>query len=136
ASGDEHYISTLDVKLKFGRNFSVDIPGDVSRVILNETAVEQIGWELNESVLGKKIELPGSDIRFEVIGVVEDYHYWTLGNPIEPMAIFHLKNQQLFGGGDKKYLVARIGGQSAEEWKKTIAGLNSLWKEKAGQFPF
>jgi putative ABC transport system permease protein len=136
ASGDENYIPTLGVKLKFGRNFSIQTPGDESRVILNEKAVKQIGWDLNESVIGKKIELPGSEIRFEVIGVVQDYNYWTLGNPIEPMAIFHLKNDQLFGGGGKKYLVARVASQSAEGWNKTVSGLSTLWKTKAGDFPF
>ena len=135
-SADENYIPTLNIKLKFGRNFSKDIPGDESRVILNETAVNQIGWDLNESVIGKKIQLPGSEIRFEVVGVLEDYHYWTLGNPIEPMGLFHLKNKQLFGGGDKKYLIARIDSRTSEAWNKTIAGLSSVWKQKAGDFPF
>ena len=136
ASGDENYIPTLGVKLKYGRNFSAQTPGDENRVILNEKAVEQIGWDLNESVIGKKIELPGSDVRFEVIGVVRDYNYWTLGSPIEPMGIFHLKNDQLFGVGTKKYLVARVASQTAAEWKKTVAGLSILWKKKAGDFPF
>ena len=136
ASGDENYIPTLGVKLKYGRNFSAQTPGDENRVILNEKAVEQIGWDLNESVIGKKIELPGSNIRFEVIGVVRDYNYWTLGSPIEPMGIFHLKNDQLFGVGTKKYLVARVASPTADDRKKTISGLNSVWKEKAGEFPF
>lgn len=135
-SADENYIPTLNIKLKFGRNFSKDIPGDESRVILNEKAVAQIGWDLNESVIGKKIQLPGSEIRFEVVGVLKDYHYWTLGNPIEPMGLFHLKNKQLFGGGNKKYLIARIDSRTSEAWNKTIARLSSVWKQKAGDFPF
>jgi putative ABC transport system permease protein len=135
-SADENYIPTLKVRLSIGRNFSKEKPGDESRVILNETAVAQIGWKLDESVIGKKIQLPGSDIFFEVIGVVKDYNYWTLGNPIEPMAIFHLKNDQLFGGGAKQYLVARIDGKTADGWKNTVAQLEALYKQKAGDFPF
>ncbi len=135
-SADENYIPTLKVTLAFGRNFSKETPADVSRVILNETAVAQIGWALDESVIGKKIQLPGSDIFFEVIGVVKDYNYWTLGNPIEPMAIFHLKNDQLFGGGTKQYLVARIDGKTAQGWENTITQLEGLYKKKAGDFPF
>lgn len=135
-SADENYIPTLKVTLAFGRNFSKETPADASRVILNETAVAQIGWALDESVIGKKIQLPGSDIFFEVIGVVKDYNYWTLGNPIEPMAIFHLKNDQLFGGGTKQYLVARIDGKTAQGWENTITQLEGLYKKKAGDFPF
>jgi putative ABC transport system permease protein len=80
-TADERYLSTLGVKLKYGRNFLVNTPGDVNRVILNEAAVKRIGWDLNESAIGKKIEYPGGEVRFEVIGVVEDYHYWSLGTP-------------------------------------------------------
>ncbi|MFM8912701.1 MAG: ABC transporter permease [Flammeovirgaceae bacterium] len=135
-SADENYIPTLGIKIKYGRNFSISTPGDESRVILNEKAVKQIGWRLDESVIGKKIQIPGSEIRFEVIGVVQDYNYWTLGSPIEPMGIFHLKNEQLFGVGAKRYLVTKVANQTANDWKVAIAGLNSVWKEKAGDFPF
>jgi putative ABC transport system permease protein len=135
-SADERYLPTLSIKLKYGRNFSQSTPGDESRVILNEAAIRKIGWDLNESVIGKKIESPGGEVRFEVIGVVEDYHYWSLGNPIEPMAIFHIKNKELFGTGDKQYVVLRVNGQNSEAWKKTIASLQVLWKEKAGDVAF
>ncbi|MFM9839383.1 MAG: ABC transporter permease, partial [Cyclobacteriaceae bacterium] len=135
-SADEQYLSTLNIKLKYGRNFSLSTPGDNDRVILNEAAIKKIGWDMNESVIGKKIESPGGEVRFEVIGVVEDYHYLSLGNPIEPMAIFHIKNKNLFGTGDKQYVVLRIEGQTSAAWEKTIASLNTLWKEKAGDVAF
>ncbi|MFM8833432.1 MAG: FtsX-like permease family protein, partial [Cytophagales bacterium] len=135
-SGDERYLTTLGIKLKYGRNFSLGTPGDHNRVILNETAIKKIGWEVNESVVGKKIESPGGEVRFEVIGVVEDYHYWSLGNPIEPMGIFHIKNTNVFGMGDKQYVVLRMEGQNRTAWKKSLASLAALWKEKAGDVAF
>jgi putative ABC transport system permease protein len=135
-TADEKYLATLKIKLKYGRNFSLNTPGDENRVILNEAAIKKIGWDLNESVIGKKIEVPGGEVRFEVIGVVEDYHYWSLGNPIEPMGIFHIKNKDLFGTGDKQYVVLRVNGQNSEAWKKTIASLQTLWKEKVGDVAF
>ncbi len=135
-TSDEQYISTLGIKLKYGRDFSLSTPGDHNRVILNEAAVKKIGWSLNEKVIGKKIEIPGGAERFEVIGVVEDYHYWSLGNPIEPMAIFHVKNKELFGVGDKKFVVIRMSGQERKAWGTTIASLTNLWKTKAGDIPF
>jgi putative ABC transport system permease protein len=135
-SADEQYLTTLGIKLKYGRNFSLSTPGDNNRVILNEAAIKKIGWDLNESVIGKKIESPGGEVRFEVIGVVEDYHYWSLGNPIEPMAIFHVKNKDLFGTGDKQYVVLRVEGQTSAAWEKTLSSLTTLWKEKAGDVAF
>ncbi len=134
-SGDEQFIPTLDIKLKYGRNFSKDMPGDEERVILNKAAIERIGWTADETAIGKKIESPGGEIKFEVIGIVEDFNYWSLENPIEPMAIFHSKSKNLFGAGDKGYIALRIASQSSESWEKTLAELNTLWKTHAGDSP-
>jgi putative ABC transport system permease protein len=134
-SGDEQFIPTLDIKLKYGRNFSNDMPGDEERVILNKAAIERIGWNMDESVIGKKIESPGGEIKFEVIGVVEDFNYWSLEGPIEPMAIFHNKSKNLFGLGDKRYIALRIAPQNSETWNITLAELSALWKIHAGDSP-
>jgi putative ABC transport system permease protein len=134
-SGDEHFIPTLEIKLKYGRNFSKDMPGDEERVILNQAAIERIGWKVDESVIGKKIESPGGEIKFEVIGVVEDFNYWSLEGPIEPMAIFHNKSNNLFGEGDKRYLALRVTSQNSASWENTLKELNTLWKTHAGDSP-
>ncbi len=134
-SADERFIPTLDIKLKYGRNFSKDMPGDEERVILNKAAIERIGWKVDESVVGKKIKSPGGEIKFEVIGIVEDFNYWSLENPIEPMAIFHINSKNLFGVGDKQYVALRIASQNSESWKNTLTELSVLWKIHAGDSP-
>lgn len=135
-SGDERYIPTLGIKLKFGRNFSQDNPGDIDRVLLNESAIEKIGWKMDESVIGKKVKYPNSDdAEFEVIGVVSDFNYWSIATPIEPMAVFHIKNAKI-SAGNRKYLVLRIDGQSNASWETTLAALNTLWREQAADSPF
>ena len=135
-TADDKFIPTLDIKLKLGRNFSTDAPGDVDRVILNETAIRQIGWPLDESVIGKKIETPGSEIKFEVVGVIEDFHYWSLATPIEPMGIFSIKNTNVPGTGNKQFVALRIKAQNSEGWENTIAALQKIWKLHAGDSPF
>jgi putative ABC transport system permease protein len=133
AQVDEKFIPTLDIKLKLGRNFSVETPGDVDRVILNEAALQKIGWRSDESVLGKKIEYDNQ--KFEVIGVMSDFNYWSLATPIEPFGVFHIKTKGLYDS-DKKFLTIRVASQSSEAWEKTIASLNQLWKVHAGDAPF
>jgi putative ABC transport system permease protein len=137
-SADDTYIPTLDIKLKFGRNFSEETPGDVDRVILNETAVKRIGWDMDESVIGKKIETPGGDVKFEVVGVVADFNYWSLATDIEPFAIFHINNtrKDYLNAGDKQFVALRIKAQSSQAWKTTFEQLNKLWKVHAGDSPF
>ncbi len=137
-SADDAFLPTLDIKLTSGRNFSKDTPGDVDRVILNETAVKRIGWNLDESVIGKKIETPGGDVKFEVVGVVADFNYWSLETEIEPLAIFHINNtkKEYLNDGDKQFLALRIAAQSSEKWENTFEQLSKLWKVHAGDSPF
>ncbi len=132
---DEHYLPSLGIKLKLGRNFSIENPGDVNRVLLNETALQRMGWKADESALGKKIMFPGSDISFEVIGIMEDFHLWSLAAAIEPMAVFHIKNKTVVDS-DKQYIVLKINPQSSSAWNTTFSELNKLWKVHAGDSPF
>ena len=135
-SGDEHYISTLNIKMVAGRNFSIDFPGDVNRVIVNESTIRKIGWPLDESVIGKKIFYPGNDnASFEIAGVVADFNYWSLANPVEPMAIFHVKTTQM-APEKKQYLMLRMETQGNQGWGTTLASLQSVWKKQAGNAPF
>lgn len=135
AKGDENYIPTLGVKLKYGRKFSKDMPGDSSRVILNQKAVEALGWKLDESVIGKRVYMPGWDeAKFEVIGVTDDYHFWSLLTPIEPMAIFHIKHP--IKGDNTEFMLVRLTKQNSESLQATIENINIKWKVFAGDNPF
>lgn len=132
-NADEQYIPTLDIHMKLGRNFSKDNPGDVDRVIVNEALIEKIGWPVDESVLGKIITYENAE--FEIVGVVSDFNYWSLVNPIEPMAIFHINRLEVFNTDDKQ-LVLRVESLSGEAWEKTIASIQTIWKKHAGDTPF
>jgi len=135
AKADENYLPTLGVSLKVGRNFSKDIKGDSARVILNETAVKALGWKADESVLGKKIVYPGeNNMELEVIGVTNDYHFWQLNSPIEPMAVFHYKSGVY--DENKKYVVMRIKAQSSQELQSTIESLKVKWNQFTEDKPF
>lgn len=132
-SADERYIPALDINLKLGRNFLADNPGDYERVIVNEVTVKKIGWAVDESVIGKKIR--HDDNEFEIIGVVSDFNYWSLANPIEPMGIFHVKNKGMYPE-QRHYLTLRMEAQSKAMWDVSIAQLKQLWKQHAGDTPF
>ena len=136
ARGDENYLPTLGVQLKYGRNFSKDIPADSARVILNETAVKAFGWAADASVIGKKVSYPGDDqTKFEVIGVTDDFHFWSLDAPVEPFGFFHIKNP-LSEGRNRTFVVVRMNGENRQGWENTITQINAKWKTFAGDKPF
>jgi len=88
---DYDYLKTFGIKLIQGRDFDRNMGTDKEEAaIVNEAFIKQFGWENNP--LGKKI-LIGADANGEggrhlkVIGVVADYHFQSLHNPIEPYLI-------------------------------------------------
>lgn len=131
---DEHFIPTWGVTLKLGRNFNPTTPADTSRVILNETAIKRMGWTLDETVIGKKIEKERAT--FEVIGVVADFNYWPLQTDIEPMGIFHVKSARLIGDGSRKFIGIRFLADNSAQWQSMLKELHEVWKVHAGASPF
>jgi len=103
--------------------------------MLNETAIKKIGWKMDESIIGKKLEYANGNTSFEVIGVMADFNYWSLVTPIEPMAVFHMNSKEPYHG-DRQLMVLRIVSQNSNSWKSTFTELNQLWKAHAGDAPF
>lgn len=80
---DDHYLPTLELKLAQGRNFSSAHPSDKrSGFIVNEAFVKMSGWK---QPIGQPIE--GVNKKGTVIGVVKNFHFKSLHNLVEPMAM-------------------------------------------------
>jgi putative ABC transport system permease protein len=81
---DADFISTLEIKLVSGKNFSPQYPADKSDlIIVNETAARQWGWH---DPIGKTIQvLDDRPITKTIIGIVRDFHVETLHKKIEPV---------------------------------------------------
>lgn len=131
---DENYLNTLDIDVLFGRNFSKDFPKDAERVILNESAVKNLGWAMDESIIGKRIFYPSSQLSFEIVGVVKDFNYWSLQASIEPLAIFHIDGSKQ--SYSRQFVALRINPQNAQDWDKTLMAIQSKWHDFAGTEAF
>ena len=89
----EHdFFETLDMNLVLGANLKprdmrMFNPFAVLEIVLNETAVRHLGWTSPEEALDKPIELvnPQFVSRGRVVGVVQDTHFRSLYQPVEPM---------------------------------------------------
>jgi len=85
---DFDFMELYGFGLVAGRGFSRDFPGDATAAyVLNEAAVQAIGWD---DPIGKTFMM--SDGEAPVIGVVKDFHFESLHQPIGPMA-FHFGPQ-------------------------------------------
>jgi len=125
---DEDFFKTMGVELVEGRNFDPTRQRDSAGVvILNESAVKQLGWK---DINGKKLSATAdgdSTMQPDVIGVIRDYHYYSLRSVIEPAAYFYVPD--LFRGVSIKY--------SAQEHKDKIEEfIESKWKELFPKTPY
>ena len=84
---DYNFFKTYGMKIKAGRAFSEDFATDDSLAfILNEKAVERLGWGKPENAIGRPFKY--GDTRGLIVGVVKDIHFETLHNPIAPMIYY------------------------------------------------
>ncbi|WP_258099500.1 FtsX-like permease family protein [Marinoscillum pacificum] len=82
---DANFLDTYGITLKSGNSFLADSEGDQrTSVILNEAAMKAFEFETDANNVIKI-----GDHRINVIGIVEDFHFESLQNKIEPTLIFH-----------------------------------------------
>lgn len=82
------FIPTYNLKMVAGRNFSKEYPSDNKGCIINETALRIFGWT---DPIGKSIFMFGKP--YPVIGVVKDFHPFTVHMPIPSYVMFLQPNE-------------------------------------------
>jgi len=123
---DHDFLEVLGIDLVAGRAFSREYSTDIeSAFILNESAVEQLGWE--ENPLGKRIEIQGFK-QGSVIGVVEDFHIRSLHQRIGPLIIQIAPDPDLL-----HYLALRV---VPGNFPRTLEGIESSWRAVYPHDPF
>ena len=112
---ESNYIPFMGMKMVKGRNFSPDMPGDSTCVLINETAARLLGYSAD--AVNKAIYFHDSNPEggFKILGIVKDFNASSLHEKIEPI-VFHL-------GED-------IGAVSFRINTKHISSLVSQIKEK------
>ncbi|GHM99723.1 ABC transporter permease [Cytophagales bacterium WSM2-2] len=86
---DFDFFDAIETKFADGRNFARKFPSDSSAIIINESAVAQLGWK---NPVGKWMELDNK--KYTVVGVVKDFHFESLHRLIPP-TIFILSSEWL-----------------------------------------
>jgi putative ABC transport system permease protein len=121
---DEDLLETYGMTVMKGRAFSREYGSDQGNVvILNEAAVREIGWK---DPIGKNIRYWG-DYKLtnigpaEVVGVVKDYHFLSLHNPIAPLML-RLFPEDMTGWN----VSVKLSGQDIPQ---TIAFIENTFKE-------
>jgi len=122
---DDRYIPTLGIKLVHGRNFTDLVEQEKYSVVLNEAAVRSLGWEVSEDVLQKQLIYPGNEKPFNIIGITEDFNFWSLQGAVEPLALFHIDNP-VMGFYGSLFIGVRL---ESNEMATTLAQIEENWQK-------
>ena len=91
---DYDFVPAYEVELLAGRNFSKEFKTDEKAILLNEKAVELLGFKDANSAINGKIRRNNDTLT--VIGVVKDYHHQGLQKAIDPMIFLLRLNMRRF----------------------------------------
>ncbi|MCK4932574.1 MAG: ABC transporter permease [Candidatus Aminicenantes bacterium] len=118
------FIETFDMEMVSGRSFSKEFPTDITEgIIINESASKRFGWSPEEA-LGKRLRQQ-NDLMLKVVGVVKDFNYASLSQPITPFVLEMPRNPGQMNNR-MRYVAVRT---SAADLQQTIGFLRSTWEE-------
>ena len=122
---DDQYLQTMGIQLLKGRNFYHSAVSDSNAVIINQTSARATGYA---DPLGKQIYTSNDGktmISFTIIGVIKDFNYESLKQPVGPLSLFLSKGPAAIS--------FRV---NPAEMKTFLAKSETLWKQIAPSMPF
>lgn len=120
-----NFLDTYGIPLKAGRDFDFQRASDSTEAfILNEAAIRAIGWSSPEEAIGKQF-LYGSRRGF-VTGVMQDFHFESLHQPIVPIVFMISQNRN-------NQVSLKIDAAQREE---VLAYLEGEWAQLRPDYPF
>ena len=121
---DENFVKTFGMQMAAGRFFSKEFNGSDTGYVVNETALRAMNLNANDAI-GKTISISLEDKEVPIIGVVKDFNFKPVQQPIEPLV---MKTNS--GGG---YLVMRTTPANIQ---KVITSLRQRFHNVYGDYPF
>ncbi|MBS4066455.1 MAG: ABC transporter permease [Chitinophagaceae bacterium] len=131
---DANYQNALGIEMLQGRFFSDDFATDSLAVVINQKSAEAFGLT---NPIGTRITSPdefynapdGSTYVYTIIGVVKDFHYQSLHQPIAPLMFVNAKKFN-----DISFTTAvRI---KADNFNASVKSIEAVWDKFIKEQPF
>jgi putative ABC transport system permease protein len=120
---DHDFLNVYGIPMAKGRNFSAAFPADKREgVLLNETAVRELGWD---DPVGKELLTGGQ--KWTVIGVIKDFNFQSLHWKIDPLVCV------FYQGRGMDYFSIKVG---PNDIPGALAFIERKWKAFSPEFPF
>jgi putative ABC transport system permease protein len=87
---DENYTKTYGIPLQAGSFFDGN-GRDSGKVVLNQQAVNVLGYTSVEDAIGQQVRIPGDPTVFTIKGVTADFHFGSMQQRIAPLIFFNVQ---------------------------------------------
>jgi putative ABC transport system permease protein len=124
---DYNFLETYGMTLDSGRFFNESFTSDKDACIINESARKDFKITDIEKTRFMEPRDSGKINYLPVIGVVKNFNYESLRNPIGPYILKFQNDYMLWG-----YITVRLSGQN---YSKTINAIEEKWKEFVSNNP-
>jgi predicted permease len=121
---DENFTKTFGMQMAAGRSFSKDFGNYDTGYVVNETALKVMKLNIQDAI-GKLISISLEDKEAPIIGVVKDFNFKPVQQPIEPLVM-----KRNFSGG---YVVMRTTPANIQ---KVIGALQKSFDTVYSDYPF
>jgi putative ABC transport system permease protein len=132
---DADYFKALNIPLVAGRDFNTDVdnvPGDSTpwKIIVNESSLKALDLSPDEAVGASVFFEPGSGERYEyhIVGVVKDFHQFSLHRQITPMTLILPPDRSSF-----QYMAMSV---NMDEYKSLEGKMKATWDGLVNDIPF
>lgn len=118
---DQNYLATYGMELAAGRTFNESFTTDKDACIVNESAVKNFSiTDFSKTRFLQPLD-SGKVEYYPIIGVVKNFNFESLRNPIQPYVMRFQNERQLWG-----YISVRL---TARNYKSAISAIEEKWKE-------
>jgi putative ABC transport system permease protein len=131
---DRDYFKSLDIKLIAGRDFDIEkdnLATDTigpSKGIVNEASLKELGIPVEKAVGSSIYFQPGTErYEFVIIGVVKDFHQFSLHREIRPMLCFLPSSRNGF-----RFMAVNLNMNSYEQLQSQM---KKIWDERIHSVP-
>jgi putative ABC transport system permease protein len=121
---DYDFFSVLGIEFSDGRAFSRSNSADRDAFVLNETAAKNL---FDGHAVGKELTWESEEglIKGSVIGVIKDFHFQSLHEPVRPL-MFRLLPRY-------NYVLLKLNTQ---DFAQTLSAVQETWKKFDNRFAF
>jgi|GEM_PF-2598138 len=120
-----NFVDLLQLKIIDGNGFEDKInPEKNDVIVLNESAAKILGWP-QKDIIGEFVLMKEENFAKRIIGIVQDYHYESFKNKIEPLVIQSTGWEETF--------VVKL---QSKDYQNTLSKVENIWKSYVPEYPF